>query len=46
MFKTIVGEMKKEGQRKAKKHSSQEAKQKKEKANPFHGRKLSHPRAL
>jgi len=44
MAGNITGETKREGQRKAKRRIAHMNKRKRERANPFHGRKLPHPR--
>jgi hypothetical protein len=43
MAGTIIGETKKEGQRKAKRHIARRNQKKGERASPSHGRKLFHP---
>jgi hypothetical protein len=43
MARTIIREIKKEGQRKAKRRTHVARTKKKEKVNPFRGRKLFHP---
>jgi hypothetical protein len=43
MVGNIIGETKREGQRKAKRQIAHRNKIKREKASPFRGRKLSHP---
>jgi hypothetical protein len=43
MAGTIIGEIKREGQRKAKRHTTcRNQKKRREKINPFNGRKLFH----